>query len=389
MKVTVLHGQNIYDLAKQYYGSVDGVKHIIADNKTIITDVRQAIAPGTILDIDTAPVNEIVTRQLKNQNIALANDDNYSFDVFENLNANTGGAVRVSCVIIAANKDVWVATIGHGIYRKVASTGTWINYVSGSGSLASSDIYWLYQDPDDSRIYAATANGVALFGSTWNGNVTTSDGLVSNACRWVGKYNGNFFVGTTSGLSKTANWSAYNNFTAADSVLNSSLVTHGFVDSKGDMWLSTGGGLSVWRLATSAVDLYTVAGGHLPSDSTIRVHESQGIIYVATSTAGVVIYDGVNWTAHDDSGPNAPNSQPLCFASNSLNQVYCGFSNVSNGVLSLIRVNDSWSVEADSSNSDLPNSSIECLTVDSEDNIWIGTKTAGLWYYNKNILING
>lgn len=396
MKVTVQHGQNIYDLAKMYYGGVEGVHLLIADNPTVITDIKQVIAPGTMLNITSLPVNPVVVRQLQsrdariplNERTVFANGDDYRYDVWENMSAIPLGR-PVNCITIASNGDVWVGTNQNGLYRRKSGQTNWINYTSGTGSLASNSIRSIVE-ASGNVIYAATGAGVARFnGTTWNANYTTTDGLPSNDCQWLGVYDGDYVIGTDTGVSFTPDWSTYTNYDSSDAELNGDDVRHGFVDAIGDLWLATDAGLSVWRLATSTVDLYDNAGGELPSDNVVHVFGYNGIIYVATAADGLVIYDGLNWITHDTSGPNAPNDEPTCLAVNSLGVVYAGFENTVNGVVSIVRRRDSWSIEAQSTTSDMPDDTVNCMAFDHEDNIWIGFAAFGLYYYNKNNLING
>lgn len=399
MKITVQQGQNIYDIAKMYYGGVEGVQYLIADNPTVITDIRAALVPGTVLNINSDAVNSVIVRQLKSRDervplnektAVFANDDNYEFDVWEDLSSSAGGSVVVNHVLVRSNGDIWAATGSVGIWFLTAAIGNWSKYQSGTGALASNDVRWLYEF--DGYVYAATSAGLARWRASsgdWINNYTTTNGLPSNDCQWVGMYDGDFVIGTDAGLSFTSDFSSYTNYDSGDAELQGDDVRHGFIDAAGDLWLSTNAGLSVWRVATATVDLYDNAGGELPSDDVVHVFGYNGIIYVATAADGLVIYDGNNWIVHDTSGPNAPNDEPTCLAVDSRGVVYCGFENTSNGVMSVVRRRDSWSEEASSSSSDMPDDTVTCMIVDHEDNIWVGTAASGLWYYNKNIFING
>lgn len=395
MKIVVQQGQNIYDLARQYYGNTDGVYRIIADNAEVLTDIRSAIAPGTVLNITSAATNAVNVRRLQSRDESVAvndkpqltNDDNYVFDVWEDFSSVV--ANQVECITII-DGDVWVGTRSNGIF--VYNGSTWTNYTTSNSDLSHNHVRWIMDDSANGYTYICTGGGgldqLDLGALTW-ANWTTVDGLVHNNCTWVGRHNSKLYIATNGGVSETADLVSFTNYTSADPELASNTVRHGFVDANGDMWLSTAGGLSVWRLASGTVDLYDNAGGELPSDDVVHVFGYNGLIYVCTDGAGLVIYDGNNWITHDTSGPNAPNDEPLFMVNNSLGTVYCGFANVSNGVISIVRNRDSWSTEAASTTSDMPNSDVNCMAVDANDNIWVGTASLGLWYYNKNILING
>ncbi len=48
-------GQNLFDIALQEYGSVEHVFQLMADNPVEIAGLNQSFAPGTKLQIQTAP----------------------------------------------------------------------------------------------------------------------------------------------------------------------------------------------------------------------------------------------------------------------------------------------------------------------------------------------
>ena len=51
MKVEILDGQTIFDIAKQEYGNVECVWQLVDDNPAVITSLNVALVPGSKLNI--------------------------------------------------------------------------------------------------------------------------------------------------------------------------------------------------------------------------------------------------------------------------------------------------------------------------------------------------
>lgn len=69
--IAVRAGQNIYDIALQAYGSVEGVITLWQDNKAVFTDeLRTVFAPGTVLTI--RKTTNTTTKYFTNNNIIIA-----------------------------------------------------------------------------------------------------------------------------------------------------------------------------------------------------------------------------------------------------------------------------------------------------------------------------
>ena len=70
-KIKVLERQTIWDLAIQEYGSIDGAFKILSDNPTL--DLATDLVPGTLILINSLPINKDVVNTLIEKGIVLAN----------------------------------------------------------------------------------------------------------------------------------------------------------------------------------------------------------------------------------------------------------------------------------------------------------------------------
>ena len=65
--IRVREGQNIIDIALQYYGDVEGASNLIQDNNLSLTDALEA---GTILHIDEQNLmDELITEYYDNNSV--------------------------------------------------------------------------------------------------------------------------------------------------------------------------------------------------------------------------------------------------------------------------------------------------------------------------------
>ncbi|MCE9539753.1 MAG: hypothetical protein K8R85_11115 [Bacteroidetes bacterium] len=68
-QVTVENNQSIWDLAIQYYGSVDGIKQLILDNATKL-NLNDSVVPGTkIIVREEMIINKPMVDYLKKKEI--------------------------------------------------------------------------------------------------------------------------------------------------------------------------------------------------------------------------------------------------------------------------------------------------------------------------------
>lgn len=81
MKVTVLQGQSLLDIATQVYGSVEGVYSLAMDNGISVTD---DIAPGSLLEYDnTNIVNKSIVSYLESNGIHPATSTGREIRIFD------------------------------------------------------------------------------------------------------------------------------------------------------------------------------------------------------------------------------------------------------------------------------------------------------------------
>lgn len=75
-KVVIAQSQTIYDIAIQEYGSVDAVFSLAADNPTVVTNLNDALAPGTTVYIKTPATDPKVLKFFTDNKIQPATGQN-------------------------------------------------------------------------------------------------------------------------------------------------------------------------------------------------------------------------------------------------------------------------------------------------------------------------
>jgi ligand-binding sensor domain-containing protein/phage tail protein X len=377
-KVTVHSGQNIYNLAEQYYGTRSLTK-LLQDNPQL-TDIDAVIPAGTELTIIQFPDNAERVAAFERAGETLSTGDGY---VAGTWSAHLSGEA-INCIMVDSEGTVWVATETNYLYSWDGDSWTWHK---NSGTMTASSVRWIVEDETNDRIYAATNLGVISFDidtDTWDLVYDTGDGLPSNDCRWIGlASDGTFYVGTDTGLATTSDWISYTNFTSADPDLPSDDIRHGHVADDDTVWLATDAGAVEFGYA-----IYDMAGGELPSDDVVAIFNDDAWTWIATAADGLVVYDGVNFIVHDSTGPNVISDEPMSIAKDVLNNVMVGFGTVSSIGHTVTRNGLDWRIEISSNvNSIVPKKPITAIDFDARDNVWIGTTDSGVVFYERNNLM--
>lgn len=376
--ITVHSGQNIYNLAEQYYGT-RSITKLLQDNPQI-TDIDAVIPAGTKLNIIQFPDNADRVKAFEKAGITLSTGDDY---VAGKLTPHLAGKA-INCILVSSSGVVWVATNNSYIYSWNGETWTHHDNV---GAMTAKTVMWLFEDVENEDIYAASTIGVIKYKiatDTWERLYDTVDGLPSNNCRWIGMAsNGTFYVGTDTGLATTSDWVSYTNFTAADPDLPSNDIRHGHITTEDVVWLATDAGAVAFGFG-----VYDYAGGHLPADDVIAVFNDGNRTWISVSDKGVVIYDGLNFILHNDAGPNIINETAYCFSKDHLGNVMIGFD-VQGGVSHIVTRNGfDWRIEISSDLiANLPISPMTAIAFDAIDNLWLGTSDSGVIFYERNNLM--
>jgi len=149
-----------------------------------------------------------------------------------------------------------------------------------------------------------------------------------------------------------------------------SSIDHLAADSQGNVWLSVTLSDRYGRLCCFNPDtvlVYTPDNSGLPSAYIADIAIGSGdIVWLATS-AGLVRFDGTNWTTYNTSNSGLPSNEALCVAVVNNANVWVG-TDAGLGHY----FNNAWTTYT-TANSDLPDNEVTALAVGDQNRLLIGT----------------
>ena len=303
----------------------------------------------------------------------------------------------------------------------------WTHYSVSNSPLPENSIRCIAIDRLGHK-WIGTDYGLSVYDdTTWINYFTSNSGLPDNGVRaiafdslqnaWIGTFNG--------GLAKFdgANWTVYN---ISNSLLPDNFVRALDFDSAGALWIATLGGLAKFD-GTNWIT-YTSANTILTYDNIAAVHSVRNNrVFAGTVNGGLAVVD--NDTIKDvftiANGSGIPDNTQVGFDEDSLGNVwiatpsngivvrrivggwfwyYLGNSFIPTNSLTAVKFNSDesslWMSTLDSGmvkktgvnyqsfttvNSPMPDNSVQCFTLDSNDVIWIGTASQGVVRFDESI----
>jgi sugar lactone lactonase YvrE len=154
------------------------------------------------------------------------------------------------------------------------------------------------------------------------------------------------------------------------------------VDSQGNLWIGTKGGLA--KFDGARWEVYTRSNSGLPDNwvSSLAV-DLQGNLWIGTYEGGLARFDGENWAVYKTGNSGLPDNWVLSLAVDSQGNLWIG----TEGGLARFG-GESWEVY-DTGNSGLPDNWVGSLAVDSQGNLWIGTEGGLAVYREGGVILPG
>lgn len=316
-----------------------------------------AISTGHILDIDIDH-----------------NTDNIwagYFGGFAKLDANGNilasyNLASVYAITIGADNTKWIGSTGDALLKLDESnpTNSPIYNTPINPGLSSNDIWSIAIDKNNHTWVGTRYNGLSEFdGTTWR---SYGEGFVRAIA--VDSQNNKWFPYST-GLAKIDNTGNQTNYANAPSGINYPGEPNGIltiaIDAGNKVWVGTAGaGLAKFDPVISAWTTYTNSStiGGLPHDIVQAiVVDAQSNIWAGTQ-GGLAKFDGTNWTTYTTSNSGLPHNDVRAIDIDSQGNLWIG---TYSGYLAKFD-GTTWA-------SYIPGASyIENITIDSDDNIWIG-----------------
>jgi len=168
-------------------------------------------------------------------------------------------------------------------------------------------------------------------------------------------------------------------FTPQSSELLTSMVTFLSVDAEGDLWIPSMQG-GVTEFDGENWHRYSAANSNMSNYAVATAVDSRGKVWAATWSDGLGEFDGETWTMYDPWNSDLPFGSPWALTVDSQDNVWVGSQAQPRG---LARFDgESWTVYT-TGNSELPDDRVLCVTVDGAGNKWIGTRDGGLAVYRE------
>ena len=275
------------------------------------------------------------------------------------------------------NGTFWVATNGGLV--KMDQSGQKIFYNSGNSGLPTNDILAVATDTNGNKWIGTNGGGLVKYdGSNWTvynsaNSVLPTDVIKditvdSNGIVWAASYDKD---GTKGGIIKIDN----NNISlillgASGYNPGNSVTSLSFNNSNNVLWAGTNGN-GLMKMDGQTHTFYTSDNSGLPANNEIIDVKtaSDGSVWVVTDLGDLAHFDGTNWTDYNTSNSNL-SSDPQSVNIDSNGNIWVGTKT------GLSEFDGSSFVDHGSKGS------IRSLFIDGNDNIWAGTNSNNLDEYN-------
>ena len=308
---------------------------------------------------------------------------------------------HINCITIDENNTKWIGT-GEGLVKFDGIT--WEIYDTTNSELPSNWIFCIAIDKSDNK-WIGTSEGLVKFdGITWIIYDTTNSELPANRIEEIAIDNdGNKWLGKIRsenlqlfGLVKFDDftWTVYD---TTNSDLPSNDVWCLSIDADNNKWIGTSnyfygplGGEGLVKYDDTTWTLYNKDNSELTSNSIVDIEiDESGSKWILVQ--GVLVkFDDVLWTFfpemvehHDDY---------WCLTTDIEGNKWIGLNGITGPAdIGILKMYDTNWVSFSTSNSDLPNDHVRCISIDKYNNKWIGTSnweySGGLAVYNEGGVI--
>ncbi|NJN28064.1 MAG: GHKL domain-containing protein [Cyclobacteriaceae bacterium] len=214
---------------------------------------------------------------------------------------------------------LWAAT-EQGLFRLNLDSKLFQKYTEEEG-LPANQVSGLAFDHENSLWLSTKKSGLLRIRSGFFKNITTTDGLSSNNVNIVVEHNDKFYVGSDDGSIFVVEGKSVLPFPLKNSSLNVGIRDINF-GSGGDILVASYRGLtSIKNGVENAIDLNRFGAGN---DIRRILRSSNGTIWLATRSSGVVKYDEAGKTIVYDSSKGLQSNYILAVEENQAGDLYIG-----------------------------------------------------------------
>ncbi len=229
----------------------------------------------------------------------LYNDGIYKYDGRKITKHSGLKSNKIRSAFLDKRGDLWFGTFLGGVSRLPSEYfEIFIKY----DNITFEDVYAITQDDLGKMYLGHYGNGVTIFENNKFKRLTRNSGLASNDISSIlFDSNKNLWLGATGGVTKVANNSKIK--ITKRNGLNYDNILKVYEDSKGNIWLGAIGGVSKLNSLTNKVvsEFGEEVGFNTETWVNDIYEDDKGVLWFATHYAGVITYDGKNFSKLDTS----------------------------------------------------------------------------------------
>lgn len=288
----------------------------------------------------------------------------------------------VRCITIDALGRKWIGTdYGLSVFDDVS----WTNYFTTNSGLPDNVVRAIAFDSFQNAWIGTFNGGLAKFdGTTWTVYDILNSGLPDNSVKSLAfDSTGALWIGTLNGLAKFdgTSWLLFNQ---SNSLLMSDNIAAIHPSSNNRVFIGTvNGGLAIVDNDTIK-DIYTIANGSgIPDNTQLGFDEdSVGNVWIATPANGIVVFRNVGGWFWYYMGNSFLQSNSLSGIKFNADESAIWLSTLDSGIIKRTGVTYQSFTTV---NSPMPDNTVQCITLDSNNVVWIGTASQGVVKFDETL----
>ena len=303
---------------------------------TIYNDTNSMLPQNTVRCITVDASNN----KWVGTDFGLAVFDNTAWTIYNTSNSGLPDN-NVRAITIDAQGNKWIGTLSGGLVKYDGAA--WTVYNQGNSSLPSNFVRVITFD-DSGAMWLGTSGGLVKFdGSTWQVWSTSNSDLISHhvAAIAIGEDNTRY-LGTINGGMVYMTDTAMTHYNLWNGLLPDNTILSIALDTAGYRWIGMpSGGLMVHYGGSSWQWFATINSG-IQSDAINWVHiDDDNRVYIASQDKGLIMKEGFGFAHYDSTNSDVPDVNVLCLTKDNngivwLGTMYGGLVKLDEGILNSI-----------------------------------------------------
>lgn len=248
------------------------------------------------------------------------------------------------------------------------------------GLMPETKYYFAIKAADEAGNWSDISNidsATTLISGTWQ--MIESASLPSNMINDILVNGSDVYYATDFGLAHYdgTEWNVYQSDTTDQTSIIDDVISNMAINSNGDLWLATSGGLSKFN-GTDFIN-YTTENSSLTTNviKTVAV-DGNDRVWIGTGSKGLFLLDGDTWTNYNTSNSNLPQNSIASLEVDSNDNLWIGFNFGGAAFFEGANFTGYSSANGFTSNG------VWGITFDNDDNVWVGTDNGAAVFNGSN-----